>query len=138
MMGRRLRPGAVELSLEVARYLLIANGAMSWHERNMSDGAITPQQASKFLAILLRLCLFAFVGVIIIGFTTGGGIKLPEIGCDEVVVGHKPSMLLLMDVGGGGAAIYEARYQISIRDVRIPVPYFITKWFTNGLRCGQP
>jgi hypothetical protein len=27
LMGRRLRPGAVELSLEVARYLLIANGA---------------------------------------------------------------------------------------------------------------
>jgi hypothetical protein len=103
-----------------------------------ADGAITPQQASKFLAILLRFRLFAFVGVIIIGFTTGGGIKLPEIGCDEVVVGHKPSMLPLLGVGGPGGAIYEARYQITIRDVRIPVPYVITKWFTNGLRCGQP
>jgi hypothetical protein len=102
----------------------------------VDDGAITPKQASKRLAILLRLGIFAFAGIVIITlFTSGGGIKIPEIECSDVIVGHNSGLLLL---GVGGGPIYEPRYQIVIRDSHIPLPPVLTKIFVKGSRCGQP
>jgi hypothetical protein len=102
----------------------------------VDDGAITPRQASKRLALLLRLSIFAFVGVVIIPlFIVGGRFKIPELTCTELIVGHD-SGLLLMGVGGG--PIYEPRYQVVIRDIQIPLPPALTKMFMRGSRCGQP
>jgi hypothetical protein len=97
------------------------------------DGAITPRQASKLLGLLWRLGIFAFVGVIIIPlFIVGGRFKMPELTCNEVVVGNN---LMMMGVGG---PIYEPRYQIVIRNIQIPLPPTLTKMFLKGSRCGQP
>jgi hypothetical protein len=97
------------------------------------DGPITPRQASKHLAILLRLGIFAFAGVLILPiFIVGGRFKIPELTCNEVIVGDN---LMLMGVGG---PIYEPRYQIMIRDIEIPLPPRLTKMFMKGSRCGQP
>jgi len=99
----------------------------------VDDGAITPRQASKRLAVLLRLGILAFVGVIIVPiFIVGGRFKIPELTCNEVIVGNN---LLLLGVGG---PIYEPRYQIVIRDIHIPFPPTLTKMFMKGSRCGQP
>jgi hypothetical protein len=104
----------------------------------VDDGAITPRQASKRLAIWLWLGLCAFAGVVIIPlFIAGGGFKLPELTCNDVIVGHTPDMLMLLGVGGS-SPIYEPRYQIVIRDIPIPVPPTLTKMFMKGSRCGQP
>ena len=98
----------------------------------VDDGAITPRQASKRLAVLLRLGILAFVGVIIVPiFIVGGRFKIPELTCNEVIVGNN---LLLLGVGG---PIYEPRYQIVIRDIHIPLPPTLTKMFMKGSRCGQ-
>ena len=98
----------------------------------VDDGAITPKQASKRLAVLLRLGILAFVGVIIVPiFIVGGHFKIPELTCNEVIVGNN---LLLLGVGG---PIYEPRYQIMIRDIHIPLPPTLTKMFMKGSRCGQ-
>jgi hypothetical protein len=102
----------------------------------VDDGVMTPRQASRRLAILLRRGIFAFAGVIIIMmFTSSGGIKIPEIECSNVIVGHNSGLTLL---GVGGGAIYEPRYQIVIRDIHIPLPPTLIKMFTKGNRCGQP
>jgi len=99
-------------------------------------GAITPKQASKRLAILLRLGLFAFAAVIIITmFTSAGGVKIPAIECSNVIVGHNSGLTLL---GVAGGPIYEARYEIMIRDIHIPVPPALTKMVVKGSRCDQP
>ena len=99
----------------------------------VDDGAITPKQASKRLAVLLRLGILAFVGVIIVPiFIVGGRFKIPELTCNEVIVGNN---LLLLGVGG---PIYEPRYQIVIRDIHIPLRPTLTKMFMKGSRCGQP
>ena len=99
----------------------------------VDDGAITPRQASKRLAIWLRLGILAFAGVIIIPlFILGGGLKIPELTCTDVIVGNN---LMLMGVGG---PIYEPRYQIVIRDIPILLPPRLTKMFMKGSRCGQP
>jgi hypothetical protein len=104
----------------------------------VDDGSIAPSQASKRLALLFRLGIFAFVGVLIIPlFVSGGGIKIPELQCDDVIVGHRPNMMALLGVGGGGL-IYEPRYQIVIRDIPILLPSTLTKMFMKGSRCGQP
>ena len=104
----------------------------------VDDSAITPKKASKHLAILLRLGIFAFAGVIIITmFTSGDGIKIPEIQCNDFVVGHTPNMLPLLGVGGS-SPIYEPRYQIVVRNIAIPLPVNLTKIFMKGNRCGQP
>lgn len=99
----------------------------------VDDDAITPGQASKRLALLLRLGIFAFVAVMIIPiFIVGSRFKIPELTCNEVIVGNN---LLLLGVGG---PIYEPRYQIVIRDIHIPLPPTVTKMFVKGSRCGQP
>jgi hypothetical protein len=99
----------------------------------VDDAAITPRQASKRLALLLWLGI-AFVGMIILPiFIVDGRLKIPELTCTEVIVGHN-SGLLLMGVGGG--PIYEPRYQIVIREIPIPLPPALTKMFMKGSRCG--
>lgn len=104
----------------------------------VDDGAITPRQASKRLVFLLRLGIFAFVGVLIIPFfIVGGRFKIPELTCNDVIVGHTPDLLPLLGVGGS-SPIYEPRYQIVIRDIPIPLPPTLTKMFMQGSRCGQP
>jgi hypothetical protein len=104
----------------------------------VDDGPIAPRQASKRLAILLRLGILAFAGVLIITmFTSGGGIKIPEMECTDVVVGHTPNFLPLLGVGGS-RPLYEPRYQIVIRDIPILLPPTLTKMFMKGSRCGQP
>jgi hypothetical protein len=104
----------------------------------VDDGAITPRQASKRLAILLRLGILAFAGVVIIPlFILSGGLKIPELTCNDIIVGHTPNMLPLLGVGGS-SPIYEPRYQIVIRDIHIPLPPTLTKMFMKGSRCGQP
>jgi hypothetical protein len=104
----------------------------------IDDDIITPKKASKHLAILLRLGMFAFAGVIIITmFPSEGGIKIPEIQCNDVVVGYTANMLSLLG-SGGGSPIYEARYQIVVRNTAIPLPVSLTKLFLKGSRCGQP
>jgi hypothetical protein len=101
------------------------------------DYANTPAKASKRLALLPRLGLFAFVAVPIIPlFIVGGRLKIPELTCNDVVVGHTPNLLPLLGVGGSGP-IYEARYQIVIRDMPTPLPPALTKMFVKGSRCGQ-
>ena len=98
----------------------------------VDDGAITPRQASKRLAIWLRLGILAFAGVIIIPlFILGGGLKIPELTCTDVIVGNN---LMLMGVGG---PIYEPRYQIVIRGMPVLLPPPLTKMFMKGSRCGQ-
>jgi hypothetical protein len=97
----------------------------------IDHGAITPKQASKRLAILLRLGIFAFVGVVIITlFTAGGRFTLPTIECNEVVV----STLIPLGIP---ASITQPRYQIVIRDIHIPLPFALTKMVMKGNRCGQ-
>jgi hypothetical protein len=73
---------------------------------------VTPKQASKRLATLLLLGLLSFVGVIIITMrVSNGGLRLPEIECNDIVVGHTPNMLLLLHVGGS-RPIYETKYEL--------------------------
>jgi hypothetical protein len=100
----------------------------------VDDAAIRPRQATKRLAIWLRLGIFAFVGVIIIIFTDGSGrIKIPEIQCQDVVV---QSSLIMLGIPVG--EITEPRYQLLVKYIPIPLPVTLTKMFMKGSRCGQP
>jgi hypothetical protein len=99
--------------------------------------AITPRKASRRLAILLLLGILSFVGVIIITAPiTRGGLKLPDIECSDIVVGHTPNTLLLLGVGGS-RPIYEPKYEIVIRDIHIPLPTALIRIFVQGSRCNS-
>jgi hypothetical protein len=98
--------------------------------------AVTPQTASRRMAILLFRGLLVFVGVVIITMTVSkGGLKLPDIECNDIVVGHTPNMMMLMGVGSSHP-VYEPKYEIVIRDFHVPLPTALVRIFVQGSRCG--
>ena len=102
----------------------------------VETSAVTPEKASARLAILLFLGLLSLAGVVIITMPISkGGWKLPDIECNDTIVGHTPNTLLLLGVGGS-RPIYEAKYAIAIRDIRIPLPAALVRIFVKGSRCG--
>jgi hypothetical protein len=103
----------------------------------VEDSTVRPKKASAMLAILLLLGLLTFAGVVIITIPiSAGGLKLPEVECSDIVVGHTTSMLLLLGVDGSHP-IYEPKYEIVIRDFHIPLPPALMRIFVKGSRCGQ-
>ena len=100
-----------------------------------NDRPVTPTKASRRLAILLRRGLLIFAGVIIIMMSVSKGVKLPDIECSDVIVGHTPDNLSLMGVGGS-SPIYESRYEFVIMDIHVPLPSELTRKFWKSNRCG--
>jgi hypothetical protein len=103
----------------------------------VEESAVRPNKASARLAILLLLGLLTFAGVVIIIMPISqGGLKLPDVECSDIVVARTPNRTSLMDVGGSNP-IYDARYEIVIKNFHIPLPRASIRIFVKGSRCGQ-
>jgi hypothetical protein len=64
---------------------------------------------------------------------SNGGFNLPDIECSDIIVGH--TSLLPLGIPAS-SPIFEAKYEIVIRNIHITLPAALTRIFVKGSRCG--